>query len=140
MNINIKKLHPEAKLPQYAHPGDVGMDMYTLEEKTLQPGELYVFECGFAMEFPIGYAAIVKDKGSVSKMGLHTFGGVYDAGYRGQYNAGIINHSGKEITVEKGQKIAQIVIFPVEIPTLKEVDELAESERGEGRYGSTGKF
>ncbi|KKS52653.1 MAG: deoxyuridine 5''-triphosphate nucleotidohydrolase [Candidatus Magasanikbacteria bacterium GW2011_GWC2_42_27] len=129
MNINIKKLHPEAKLPQYAHPGDVGMDMYT-----------YVFECGFAMEFPIGYAAIVKDKGSVSKMGLHTFGGVYDAGYRGQYNAGIINHSGKEITVEKGQKIAQIVIFPVEIPTLKEVDELSESERGEGRYGSTGKF
>lgn len=140
MEIKIKKLHPETKLPTYAHPGDVGMDMYTVEEKTLQPGESHVFECGFAMEFPTGYAAIVKDKGSISKMGLHTFGGVYDAGYRGSYNAGLINHTKKPITIEKGQKVAQLVIYPVIIADLTEVDELSDSSRGDGKFGSTGKF
>lgn len=139
INIKIKRLHPEAKLPKYAHPGDVGMDVYSLEEKTLLPGEHHIFVVGFAMEFPSGYAAVVKDKSGISKSGLHTMGGVYDAGFRGEYNVHLVNLSDKPYTVEVGDKIAQIIIYPVEIPTLQEVSDLSESSRGTGCFGSTGR-
>ncbi|OGI62202.1 hypothetical protein A2645_00220 [Candidatus Nomurabacteria bacterium RIFCSPHIGHO2_01_FULL_39_9] len=139
MILKIKKLNKEVKLPSYAHHGDAGLDIFSLEEKTLPPGEHHIFFVGFAMEFPVGYAAIVADKGSISKAGLHTMGGVYDAGYRGEYNIHLVNLSNKAYTVEKGDKIAQIIIYPVEIAKLEEVNELSDSSRGDGRFGSTGK-
>ena len=94
---------------------------------------------GFALEFPEGYAAIVKDKGSISKAGLHTMGGVYDAGYRGEYNTHLVNLSDAAYTVQKGDKVGQLMIIPVAIAELEETDTLSESVRGEGRFGSTGK-
>lgn len=139
MKIKIKRLKPDAKLPTYHHPGDVGMDVYSMETVTVNPGEHYRFYHGFAMEFPIGYAAIIKDKGSISNAGLHTMGGVYDAGFRGEYNTHIVNLGDKPYVVEAGDKIAQIVIYPVEIAELEETDSLSESARGEGKFGSTGK-
>jgi len=140
MQIKIKKLYLDTKLPSYAHPGDVGMDMYSREDCLLKPGERRVFFVGFALEFEDGYAAIVKDKSSLpNKAGLHTMGGVYDAGYRGEYNVNIINLGQEAYKINKGDKIAQLVILPVEIAQLVEVDELKESSRGEGRFGSTGK-
>ena len=140
MKIFVKKLKPDAKLPSYAHPGDVGMDVYSLEEKVLKPGEHHIFFNGFSMEFPVGYAVILKDKGSISKAGLHTMGGVYDAGYRGEYNVHLVNLSDKEYKVEKGDKIAQLIMYPVEIPEISETTaDLSESSRGEGRFGSTGR-
>jgi len=69
MKIKIKRLHPDALLPTYAHPGDVGMDLYSLEDYNLQPGERKIFPVGFALEFEAGYAAIVKDKSSLPKNG-----------------------------------------------------------------------
>lgn len=141
MKIKIKKIHPDAKMPSYALYGDVGLDMFSGEETiTLQAGERKNFFCGFALEFPVGYAAIIKDKSGIAKQGLHTMGGVYDAGYRGEYNVILINLSGEAQTIEKGQKIAQLIIFPVAIGELEEVQELSESERGDGKFGSTGKF
>lgn len=140
MKIKVKKLNPEARLPTYAHPGDVGMDMYSLENYELKPGERKLFFVGFAMEFEHGYAAIVKDKGSLPKnAGIHTMGGVFDAGYRGEYNAQLINLGQESYHIKKGDKIAQLVIMPVTIANLEEVDELQQSSRGEGRFGSTGK-
>lgn len=139
MILKIKRLHPEAKLPSYAHPGDVGLDVYSVEDVTIEPGMHHRFFHGFAFEFPNGFAAIVKDKGSISNAGLHALGGVYDAGYRGEYNTHLVNLSDTSYHFEKGDKVAQIIIYPVEIATLKEVDELSDSARGEGRFGSTGK-
>ena len=140
MKIKIKKLNLEAKLPNYAHPGDVGLDLYSLEDYDLKPGERKIFFVGFALEFPEGYAVIVKDKGSLpNKAGLHTMGGVYDAGYRGEYNVNLINLGQDAYHIEKGDKIAQLVIYPVIIAELEEVENLADSHRGEGRFGSTGK-
>jgi dUTP pyrophosphatase len=139
MKIKIKRLNPEAKIPSYAHAGDVGMDLYSLEEKTVMPGEHARFFTGFAMEFPIGYAAIVKDKSSISKAGLHTMGGVFDAGFRGEYNVHLVNLSDKPYTIEKGDKIAQIVMLPIEMPDIEESDELSDSTRGTGGFGSTGR-
>ena len=135
-------MHPDAKLPTYAHPGDVGLDLYSREEAhTLRPGERKSFYVGFALEFPAGYAAMVKDKsGPPAKYGLHTMGGVFDAGYRGEYNVCLINLGPEPVSIGKGQKIAQLVILPVEFAEFEEVDELSESSRGEGRMGSTGEF
>jgi dUTP pyrophosphatase len=82
----------------------------------------------------------VKDKSSLPKNGgIHVMGGVYDAGYRGEYNVNLVNLGKKPYRIEKGDKIAQLVIFPVAIPVLKEVKSLSETSRGEGRFGSTGK-
>lgn len=140
MKIKIKKLNPETKLPNYAHPGDVGLDLYSLEDYDIQPGERKIFFVGFALEFPDGYAAIVKDKSSLpAKAGLHTIGGVFDAGYRGEYNVNLINLGQESYHVSKGDKIAQLVIYPVIIAELTQVEELTETSRGEGRFGSTGK-
>ena len=139
MKLRIKKLKPDAKLPRYMHPGDVGLDMYSMEEVIVPPGGHHFFYHGFALEFPEGYSAIVKDKSSISKAGLHTMGGVFDAGYRGEYNTHLVNLSAEPYTVEVGDKVSQLVIFPVVIAELEEVDKLSDSSRGEGAFGSTGR-
>lgn len=140
MKLKIKKLHADARLPAYAHPGDVGLDLFSMEDHDLQPGERRIFFVGFALEFEHGYAAIVKDKSSLPKNGgIHTMGGVFDAGYRGEYNVQLINLGKEPYHIKKGDKIAQLVIFPVVIAETEEVATLNESSRGEGRFGSTGK-
>ncbi|MFZ2150065.1 MAG: dUTP diphosphatase [Minisyncoccia bacterium] len=139
MKIKVKKLKENAKLPSYHHPGDVGMDLYSMEEVTVKPGEHYRFWHGFAMEFPEGYSALIMDKGSISKAGFVHMGGVYDAGYRGEYNTLLVNLSDKPYTFEEGDKVSQLVIVPVEIAELEETDTLSDSARGEGKFGSTGR-
>ena len=140
MEIKIKKLDPKAKLPVYAHPGDVGMDIFSIEYFNLEHGEQHAFKTGIAMEFEEGYAAIVKDKGGMANEQIHSAGGVFDAGYRGEYMIHLINHGKNDYPIKAGQKIAQIVIFQIIIPTFVETDELSDSARGKGRFGSTGKF
>lgn len=140
MKVKIKKIKPEAILPTYAREGDAGMDLYSLEDYVLQPGERKLFFIGFALEFPIGYVAMVKDKSSLPKNGgVHTMGGIFDAGYRGEYNVQLINLGTEPYKIEKGNKIAQLVILPVAQAELEEVSELSETPRGQGRFGSTGK-
>ncbi len=139
MQIKVKKLKENAKLPKYHHPGDVGMDLYSMEEVTINPGERRFIYHGFALEFENGYAAIVKDKSSISKAGLHTMGGVFDAGYRGEYNTLLVNLGTEPYTIEVGDKVSQLIIYPVTIADLEETDTLSESARGEGAFGSTGR-
>lgn len=139
MKIKIKKLKENIKLPSYAHPGDVGMDLYSMETVTISPMGHYRFFHGFAMEFPEGNAGIIMDKSSISKAGLIHMGGVFDAGYRGEYNTHLVNLGNEPYTVEEGDKVAQLVIIPVIIAELEEVDSLNESSRGMGAFGSTGK-
>ena len=139
MRIKVKKLKENAKLPKYAHPGDVGMDMYAMETVTINPGEHCRLFHGFAMEFPEGYMAKVFDKSSISKAGLHTLGGVFDAGYRGEYNTHLVNLGSEPYTVEEGDKVSQLVLVPVSIAEIEETDTLSESDRGMGAVGSTGK-
>ena len=139
MKIKIKKLKENAKLPSYAHPGDVGMDLYSMETVTIEPMGHYRFWHGFAMEFPEGYAAIIKDKSSISKAKLTQIGGVFDAGYRGEYNTHLVNLGDEPYTVEEGDKVSQVIIVPIVIAELEETDTLSESARGEGAFGSTGK-
>lgn len=140
MKLKIKKLYSNTILPSYAHPGDAGLDLYSREEKTLLPGGRHNFLLGFALEFASGYAAIIKDKGGPAhKYGLHTIGGVFDAGYRGEYNVELVNLGKESYRISRGDKIAQLVILPVAVAGLEEVEELSQSSRGEGKFGSTGK-
>lgn len=139
MKIKIKKLKENAKLPTYAHPGDVGMDLYSMETVIINPGEHHRFWHGFALEFKEGHGAIIMDKSGISKAGLKSMGGVYDAGYRGEYNTHLVNLSDKSYTFEAGDKVSQLVVVPVVIGKLQEVEKLSESARGEGKFGSTGK-
>ncbi len=140
MKIKLKKLNSEAILPSYAHPGDVGLDMRSLEDYVLMPGEKRLFMCGFALEFSEGFGAFVMDKSSLGLAGVKTLGGVFDAGYRGEYNVCLVNLSKEPFEIKKGQKIAQLVIIPVSIVEIEATNELSSTSRGEGKFGSTGKY
>lgn len=139
LKVKIKKLKPDAVLPSYAKPGDAGLDMYSLEDYELKPKERKIFFTGFALEFPEGYVAIVKDRGSMAGRGLHTMGGVFDAGYRGEYSVQLVNLGAEPYEIKTGHKIAQLIIYPIAVAELEETDSLSETERGDGRMGSTGK-
>jgi dUTP pyrophosphatase len=140
MKIKVKKFDPEAKLPSYAHEGDVGLDLFALETITIKPGERVKVRTGIAMELALGYGWFIWDKSGVANnYGLKTLGGLIDAGYRGEFLIGLINLSREPYTVEKHHKVAQVVIQKVEIGELIEVDELTDSSRGAGGFGSTGK-
>ncbi|OGY44184.1 MAG: hypothetical protein A3J62_02330 [Candidatus Buchananbacteria bacterium RIFCSPHIGHO2_02_FULL_38_8] len=140
MKVKIKKLKEGITIPSYAHPGDAGLDLYSLDDYELKPGERKIFDLGFALEIPSGYVAIVKDKSGLPKNGgVHTMGGVFDSGYRGEYNVNLINLSNQSYKINQGDKIAQLVILPVARAKLEETDELNETSRGEGRFGSTGR-
>jgi dUTP pyrophosphatase len=139
MTIKFKKLSPNAKLPTYAHPGDGGMDVYTSESYSLKPGETHAFSTGIASEFPIGYVALVWDKGGLGAQGIHRFSGVIDAGYRGEWFVTLHNATAKEYNFEKGDKIAQVLIQNIVYANVEETDTLSSSERGVGKMGSTGR-
>ena len=140
MKIKVKKLHPNAVLPKYAHPGDAGMDFFALEHTSVKPGERVAVKTGVSMEIPEGYVGLLWDKSGIAfKQGFKTLGGVIDAGYRGEILISIINLSDKAYTFEAGHKVAQMLIQKIEEPEIVESQALHDSLRGEGRFGSTGK-
>ena len=139
MNIQVKKLHPDAIVPSFAHPGDAGMDLYSVEDMVLAPGERRSVPTGIAIALPDGYVSLVWDKSGPShKFGVKTLGGVLDSGYRGEYLIGLVNLGQETFEIRKGQKIAQLLIQKVERPDIEEVDELSDTSRGTGGFGSTG--
>lgn len=139
MTIKIKKLHPDAKSPSYAHSSDAGMDFYALENTIIQPNERKLIVTGIAMSIPHGYVGLIWDKsGIATKHGVKIMAGVIDAGYRGEIKILVHNLSSQSFAVEKGTKIAQMLIQPVVQKEIIEVAELEETERGEGGFGSTG--
>ena len=140
MKLNVKKLHKDAKLPNFAHHDDAGLDLFSVENIKIQPGEIVRVSTGLAFEIPDGYAGLFWDKSGIShKKGLKVVGGVFDAGYRGEAKVGLINLSSEEQTFEIGDKVAQMLIQKVEHPEIVEVEELSDSVRGSGELGSTGK-
>lgn len=140
MNIPVKKLHPDALIPTIAHAGDAGCDLYATSRIVLQPGERAQVPTGIALEIPTGYVGLVWDKSGLShKGGIKTLGGVIDSGYRGEVLVGVINLGKEDYVFEPGHKVAQLLIQKVETPTFVHMDELANTTRGEGGFGSTGK-
>jgi len=139
MKIQVKKLHPDAKIPKFALEGDVGMDLFSVVDAVLKPGERISCPTGIAMKIPQGYAGLIWDKGGPShRFGIKTLGGVFDSNYTGEYLIGLVNLGQEDYIIEKGQKIAQVLIQKIEIPEIEEVEELEETNRNDGKFGSTG--
>lgn len=136
MNI---MLDPGAKMPQYAHPFDAGMDLFANERKVLRPNDWVVVDTGTHVEIPKHYFGLVTSKsGLMSKSGI-TCRGTIDYGYTGSIKAVLFNHSNKTYIIEKGDKVTQLIIMRCEHPTLQQVDHLEETERGDNGFGSTGR-
>ena len=141
MQIKIKKLNPGVKIPDYSHTGDAGLNLYSLEDYSLEPGERRLFKLGFAMEVPEGYAAIIWDRSGLAvKSGLHCMAGVIDAGFRGECGIVIMNTGKESHQIHEGDKLAQMLIQEVATNVeFIEAEELSDSSRKDNAWGSTGK-
>ena len=140
MDLKVKRIHPEAKLPAYGHPGDAGMDLFSVAEKDLVPGEAWAVPTGVQMAIPRGHVGLIWDKSGISLKGVHRLAGVVDSGYRGEVRVVLMNLSREVFAVKEGMKIAQMLIQPVDAVEVIEVECLNETSRGEGGFGSTGEY
>ena len=139
----VKRLDPELPLPRFAHPGDAGLDLHSADTITLAAGARVVVGTGLAVAVPDGYVGLVTPRsGTAVRAGLSMVNtpGIVDSGYRGEVRIVLINLDPTEpIAIERGDRIAQLVIVPVATVDVVETDELPGSARGEGGFGSSGR-
>jgi len=129
-----------AIMPTRAHNLDAGLDLYARQEEVIMPYSSAKFDTGVHVEIPPGYVGMVKSKSGLNVNHGLTSEGVIDAGYTGSIMVKLYNHTPEGVLIRKRQKISQLVIMPIETPTLELVDKLEDSERGDGGFGSTGAF
>jgi dUTP pyrophosphatase len=139
--LPVKRLREGAVLPARAYDGDAGLDLSASERVELGPGERAVVGTGLAVAIPEGHAGFVQPRsGLAAKHGIAVVNspGLVDAGYRGELRVVLLNTDPREtFVVEPGMRIAQLVVVPIAVPQLREVDELPQSERGERGFGSS---
>jgi dUTP pyrophosphatase len=139
MNLGVKKLSEDAKLPAYANIGDAGMDIFSNECLIIGPKHRAAVRTGLVFEIPKGCVGLVWDKSGVAfKSGIKTMAGVIDSGYRGELKVVLINLSSDDFKIDKGQKIAQMLIQKIERPNINLVEEVTNTKRGEKGFGSSG--
>lgn len=139
--VKVQRVHPKAKLPVYAHPGDAGMDLFAVEDKTIAPGERALVNTGIVIELPAETEAQVRPRSGLAlKHGVTVLNapGTIDHGYRGEIGVILINHGQEPFHVEAGMKIAQMVIANVPGVAVVESSSLSETSRDNGGFGSTG--
>ena len=140
--IAVKRLDPDLPLPHRAHPEDAGADLYSAEDVTLQPGERALIGTGIAIALPVGTVGLIHPRSGLAAkqvLSIVNTPGTVDAGYRGELKVCLINTDRSEpIVITRGMRIAQLVVQRVELASFQEVDELDETVRGAGGYGSTG--
>lgn len=141
MILKVKKLSKSAILPQYAHPGDAGLDLFADECAEIAPGESRLVRTGVSVELPKGTEAQVRPRSGLAlkhQLTVLNTPGTIDEGYRGEVGVILINHGQRTFVVENGMKIAQMVINPVITVEVREVAELSDTSRGACGFGSTG--
>lgn len=139
--VKVKKIHPDAVVPRYAHDGDSGMDVYSVDNYLIKSGGRDLVRTGLQVEVPIGYEMQVRPRSGLAlKKGITVLNtpGTVDSTYRGEVGVILINHSKDTFEVRKGDRVAQVVVSKVERAVIEEVNELSKSDRGEGGFGSTG--
>jgi dUTP pyrophosphatase len=144
----IRRLDPRAQAPIRAHSGDAGLDLSTLERVVLPPHGSALVGTGLSFAIPMGSVGLVLDRSSMAKKGVKTVGGVIDAGYRGELKVLLWNLSAHETVLEAGDRIAQLVLFPVLLPQPQWVGDAGvlddevwvnTTSRGAGGFGSSGR-
>lgn len=129
-----------ARLPTRGHEADAGLDLYSREDAVITPGKSWSFDTGVHMAIPEGYVGFLKSKSGLNvKHGIQSEG-VIDSGYTGSIVVKLFNHGDLAVVIKKGQKISQLVLLPIITPVLCVVKDLEATERGNGGFGSTGKF
>jgi len=140
MELRVKRIHPEAKLPVYGHPGDAGLDLFSVVDRELGPGEVFAVPTGIQVAIPAGHVGLVWDKSGISLQGVHRLAGVVDSGYRGEVQVVMISLGAVPFALRKGMKIAQMLVQPVAAVEVVESGSLDGTSRGEGGFGSTGLY
>jgi dUTP diphosphatase len=141
VDLPAVRLDRELPLPAYARPGDAGLDLRASESVKLEPGERRLVPTGLAIAIPEGHAGLVLPRsGLAMQKGVTVLNapGLIDSGYRGEVKVLLINHGPAVVAIERGERIAQLVIQAVARARLVEVERLPDSARGEGGFGSTG--
>jgi dUTP pyrophosphatase len=139
--IKFKKVHPEAIIPKFQKDGDAGLDIHAIEDFILNPGEHSLIGTGLKIEIPKGFEAQVRPRSGLAlknKITILNSPGTIDSGYRGDIGIMLMNHSKEKFEIKKGDRVAQLIIAKHETPEIIEVNELEDSERGEGGFGHTG--
>ena len=143
MKLPITRLNEEALLPSRAHEGDAGLDLYACEAAHIGPGERWSIGTGVAVEIPEGHAGLVLPRSGLAKRhGITVVNspGLIDSGYRGEVRVLLLNTDPAEVfRVEPGDRIAQLVISPIVLAEPIEAEALADSARGDGGFGSSGR-
>ncbi len=143
VKLNIKRLSSDAVLPSFANKGDAGLDLFSIEQKLILPGESALISTGIAIELPRSTEAQIRPRSGLAlKHSLTVLNtpGTIDEGYRGEIKIILINHGKNEFEITKGMKIAQMVVKPILEIEVNEVSILSGSERGIGGFGSSGKY
>lgn len=137
--LKIKKKDQSVEIPSYAYNTDVGFDIRANEEVKIFPGEQKAVKTGLIFEIPEGHVGLIRDRaGIVQKMGIHTTAGTFDPGFRGEVSVILVNLSEETRFVERGMRVAQMIMLPVVKPKIVEVKKLGDTARGEKSFGSTG--
>ncbi|MBU6374870.1 MAG: dUTP diphosphatase [Bdellovibrionales bacterium] len=136
--LKVRLLDSRATLPTRANPGDAGLDLYALESFLVEPGHGKKVKTGVALEVDAGWVGMVADRSSLASRGLKTLGGIIDAGYRGEIHVVLWNLSQEPIALNGGDRIAQLLLLPVSLASVKAVTQLSDSVRGTGGFGSSG--
>lgn len=129
-----------AKMPHRAHSADAGYDLFSREDAVIYPNAGGIFDTGVHVAIPEGYVGFLKSKSGLNVKHSIQSEGVIDSGYTGSINVKLFNHGSKDVHIQKGQKISQLVLLPIITPELELVEALEDTERGSGGFGSTGKF
>ncbi len=137
--LEVLKLNTEAKLPTRAHVGDAGIDLYALNDVILISRTPAKIQTGIAMAIPHGFVGMICDRSSMGAKGIRVLGGIVDSGYRGEVQVLLILLSDGNFEIKKGDKIAQMLIMPVNLCSLKEVEALSDTSRSTGGFGSSGR-
>ena len=141
LTVKVKKLHPSAQPPRYAHTGawgDLAADLHAVDNASLAPGETKAIATGIALELPSEYGALVEDRSGLALRGLTTLAGVIDPGYRGEIKVVLTNLGSEPKHIVAGDRIAQLRLVRRYEAIFEEVEELIETPRGTGGFGSTG--
>ena len=138
IKIKIKKIHPNAIIPTYGSEHAAGFDLCSIEDYELEPGETHAISTGISMEIPEGKCVLFWDRSGMGFKGIHRFGGVIDSDYRGEFKIILCNHTKEPYSIKKGDRIVQALIQDHYQAEFEEYKDLTDTQRGEGRFGSTG--
>lgn len=139
IEVKIKKLHDDSKVPIYKTTQAAGFDIYSIEEVLLKANSTAKISTGFALEIPHGFYLRIEDRSGMAAKGIHKIGGIVDSDYRGEVFVVLHNTTNQDYQIEKHDRIAQGVVTPVSQANFNEASQLSETERDEGGFGSTGK-